>query len=98
MKLCPCEQMQWEGLPAIRKEFVRCMVNYYGLPQKEAALKMGLTPAAVSQYLSGKRGNITIYKKQILQEISNSAGKIIQQGESDITTEICKICKLINQK
>lgn len=98
MKLCPCELMQWEGLPSIRREFVRCMVDYYGITQKEAALKMGLTPAAVSQYLSGKRGNIRSYNKKILIEISNSAGRIIEQDNTDVIIEICKICRLVNQK
>ena len=46
----PCEYMHWQGLPIIRKELVKIMINDFGLNQKEAAAKLGITPAAASQY------------------------------------------------
>ena len=63
MKQTPCEYMMWNGLPVIRKEIAESMINNFGLNQKEAAKKLGVTPAAVCQYLSKKRGKIKILNK-----------------------------------
>ena len=74
------------------------MINDFGLSQKEAAHKMGVTSAAVSQYLSGKRGNIDINNIEILQEINKSAKNIIKKGNGIFVSEICRLCKLLSSK
>ena len=66
MRRTPCEHMRWQGLPIIRKELVKVMINGFGLSQKESAEKLGITPAAVSQYLTKKRGKISIVDGEIL--------------------------------
>ncbi len=91
----PCEEMKWEGLPIIRKELVKCMINDFGLNQKEAAGKLNLTPAAVCQYLSRKRGKISIIENKILMEVNISAGRIIEHGDTVVIQEICRLCKII---
>ena len=60
-----CEYMMWNGLPVIRREIAESMINKYGLNQKEAAKKLGVTPAAVCQYVSKKRGKIKPRKIRI---------------------------------
>ena len=60
MQRTSCEYMMWNGLPVIRKEIAESMINDYGLTQKETAEKLGLTPAAICQYVSRKRGRINI--------------------------------------
>jgi predicted transcriptional regulator len=91
----PCEYMHWQGLTLIRKELVKSMINYHGVNQKEAAEIMGITPAAVSQYLSRKRGKIRIINDNIILEINLSAEKIIKHGPTVVTNEICRICKIL---
>ncbi|MBS3778145.1 MAG: hypothetical protein KGY50_02490, partial [Candidatus Thermoplasmatota archaeon] len=59
--------------------------------------KLGVTPAAISQYLSGKRGKIKIIDGKILSEIKKSAGKIYENGESNILPETCRICKIMRK-
>ena len=93
----PCEEMKWEGLPIIRKEIVKCMINDFGLNQKEAADKLNLTPAAVCQYLSKKRGKISITENKILMEINVSVGRIIKQGDTIVVQEICRLCKIMRK-
>jgi predicted transcriptional regulator len=93
----PCEFMNWQGLPIIRKELVNSLINNYGLNQKEAAEKMGITPAAVCQYLSKKRGRIAIVNRNILFEIDTSAQKIVEHGVAVVPDEICRICKLLRE-
>jgi predicted transcriptional regulator len=91
----PCEKILWYILPAIRKEFAKIMVHDYKMTQKEVAKKLGISNAAVSQYLSQKRGNIQIFDDDILQEIKNSAKKITQQKKDIILKETCRICEML---
>ena len=87
--------MMWNGLPVIRKEIAESMINDFGLNQKEAAQKLGVTPAAVCQYLSKKRGKIKIVDEGVLIEINRSAERIIQQGDGAVVSETCRICKIL---
>ena len=98
MKRTPCEYMMWNGLPVIRKEIAESMITNYGLTQKEAAEKLGVTPAAVCQYLSNKRGKIKITDETVLQEINRSAERIIEQKDRVLVSETCRICKTLMEK
>jgi len=96
MKPTPCEYMMWNGLPVIRKEIAESMINDYGLNQKQTAEKLGVTPAAICQYLAKKRGKIKIVDKYILQEINKSAERIIKnEGPDVVVPETCRICKIL---
>jgi uncharacterized protein len=97
MQRTTCEYMMWNGLPVIRKEIAESMINDYGLNQKETAKKLGITPAAVCQYLSKKRGGADISDEKILGEIKLSAKNIINNGNGHIISETCRICKLIRK-
>ena len=94
----PCEYGKWYVLPVIRKEIVCCIVHNFGLSQKEAAEKMGLTPAAISLYRCHKRGIPIINDETIMKGINFSAALIVQKGETAVGSEICRICKLIQSK
>lgn len=98
MKRTPCEYILWNLVPAIRNEIACSMVNDFGLTQKETALKLKITPAAVCMYLSDKRGNIKIRDKTIINEIKISAENIIQDDHIELTKEICRICKIVKSK
>ena len=97
MKRTPCEYMIWNGLPAIRKEIAESMVRDFGLNQREAAEKLGITPAAVCQYLSNKRGHIVINDESLLEEINNAAKTIIK-NKNVVISETCRICKILQSK
>ena len=98
MKLTPCEFMKWNGLPVIRREIAESMINKFGLSQKETALKLGLTPAAICQYISKKRGKIKIIDENILKEIDKSAKIIIDNGSKSTVNETCRICKIMRNE
>jgi predicted transcriptional regulator len=98
MKHTPCEYIVWNGLPVIRKEIAVSMIDDYGLSQKETAEKLGISPAAVSQYLSGKRGKMNITDKELCKQINKSAERIIQQGDGILVSEICRLCKISASK
>ena len=97
MKQTPCEYIVWHGLPLIRKEIVKSMINDFGLSQNETAEKIGITPAAVSQYLSGKRAKEDIIDENVLKEIHKSTEKIIKLGEGAMASETCRLCKYISK-
>ncbi|MEF8880005.1 MAG: Fis family transcriptional regulator [Candidatus Thermoplasmatota archaeon] len=92
--------MMWNGLPIIRKELASCMINKFGLTQKQTAKKLGITPAAVCQYLKKKRGEkikIKIVDDVIKEEITISAKRIIESGNGSVKPETCRICQIIKQ-
>lgn len=96
MSKAPCEYAVWKILPVIRKELACCMVREFGLTQKEAAEKLGITPAAISQYKCNKRGRGE-FKNIIHDEIQDSTKKLIESGSSILTSEICRLCKIIQK-
>ena len=97
MKL-PCEKVVWYILPIIRKEFARVLHEKYGFSQREIASLLDLTEAAVSYYLSGKRGNVEIKDKELIQEIEGAVENIVKNGKDEIEQETCRLCKLMISK
>ncbi len=95
MKRTTCEYMMWSGLPVIRKGIAESMIYDFGLSQKETAEKLGVTPAAICQYISKKRGKVEISDENVLGEIKISAKSIISNGENHIIPETCRICKIL---
>lgn len=64
-------------LPAIRRELSRCLKKM-GVEQKEIAKKLGVTDAAISQYLSDKRGQAGIdFPKDMAPEFEREAKAIM---------------------
>ena len=98
MKRTPCEYVLWNLLPSVRHEIAISMINDFGLNQKEAAAKLGITPAAVCMYLSEKRGKSNIKDETILKEIKKSAENIIKDKNIDLIEETCRLCKIIKSK
>ena len=95
MKRTTCEYMMWSGLPVIRKGIAESMINDFGLSQKETAGKLGVTPAAICQYVSKKRGRIDISDEVVLKEMKISAQNIIDNGGGSVISETCRICKIL---
>ena len=94
----PCEIIVWNIVPVIKKELTKSLVKEFGLNQKITADKLATTEAAVSRYISGKRGALEITDKEIINEIKKSAGKIANENSSILIKEICRICRLLRSK
>jgi predicted transcriptional regulator len=56
------------------------------------AQKLCITDAAVSQYLSSKRGKIVLKDPKIRKYIKDATQRIINGKQNDLFVEICKIC------
>jgi predicted transcriptional regulator len=93
----PCEKVFWHVLPGIRKEISITLMKNYGLNQKQVAELLGMTPAAVCQYLSNKRG-VNIADNDILLEIEKSTNIIFENGPENLVPETCKICTVLKSR
>jgi len=93
MKL-PCERALWYTLPRIRADLARKLIDE-GLSQKDAAGLLGVTPAAVSQYMHKKRGSDTKMPKDYDKAITEAAERIKKDGDADhISALICGCCRM----
>lgn len=82
-------------LPAVRRELARVLVKQ-GLTQRAVAKKLDVTEAAVSQYLSNKRGITFEYPKDIVAAIVAAAATIQKTADAAILRkEILKLSVLL---
>ena len=96
MKRMPQEIEVWYVLPAIRRELARSLINDYGLSQKKAANRLGITEAAISQYVKAKRGSSISFGRGVIDEIRKSAGRIV--NNQSVVKEVQRIAGLVKVK
>lgn len=82
-------------LPALRKELAKSL-RTKKIKQRLIAEMLGVTEAAVSQYLKNKRGEGIKFNKELKLEIKKSADKLIQ-GES-FKNEAQRLLKIMKEK
>lgn len=92
----PCEQIVWDVLPSIRAATAEELVKR-GISQKEVSRMLGITPPAVSQYVSKKRGYNIEFREDIRQAIGTLAEDLIAERVkgNDIVKRICAICRML---
>lgn len=91
-------------LPAIRAKLVKELIEEHNFRSKDAAEILGLTQAAVSQYLSSKRGQQGIR----LIENSDEAEEVIEEilerivtGKFHLDEEVdymCRLCEILKEE
>ncbi|MFC2162602.1 transcriptional regulator [Candidatus Altiarchaeota archaeon] len=97
MKL-PCENALWYVLPQVRADIARELVKA-GMKQKDIASLIGVTPAAVSQYLNKKRAGKIKTSKEYMEKIRESAKRIKESDqEMEIMNIVCSCCKAGSKK
>ncbi len=83
-------------LPALRLEITRELVEKYGMRKADAAGKMGVTPAAVSQYLNRSRGGSAtpiIEGSVAVMGLVDDISRDIASGESPLDILLLKLCR-----
>lgn len=93
----PQEIEVWYTIPSLRRELAKCMINDFKLTQKHVAGHMGITEAAVSQYISSKRAKEVVFSNAVLVEIKISSKKIIEDGRQ-LVPEMMRLTKLTDVK
>ena len=91
-KIMPQEMEVWYLIPAIRRELAKIFIEEYGLKQKKAAQCLGMTEAAISQYMKSKRGTEIKFSDEAKDKIKKVA-KDIAEKNGDITEEIYGLCR-----
>lgn len=90
-----CDSLARKYLPGIRAEMVYRLVNNKGMSQSDAAKRLGVTRAAISQYMSKKRGA----EVQLCGDIDGLIDRwaMAVAGENDHIT-LCDVCKCAMKK
>jgi predicted transcriptional regulator len=88
----PCEVIVWDVLPSIRAAIAEELVKR-GLSQKEVSRLLDITPPAVSQYVSKKRGYNIQFADDVKLAIEKLADDLIQNKVDNLIERICEICK-----
>ncbi|MGA2121008.1 MAG: helix-turn-helix domain-containing protein [Methanoregula sp.] len=94
--LMHCDTMVRNLLPPMRAEMVVRLVQRQGLSQSDAAKRLGVTRAAVSQYMSRKRGAGEVEISSELDLMIDRWALAVETGESDIN--LCDVCQCALKK
>ena len=92
----PCEMVIWDVLPSIRAAIAEELVKR-DLPQKEISRLLGITPPAVSQYVSKKRGYNIEFGEEIKLSLSQLADDLVDKKISNPVERICEICRMLRE-
>lgn len=97
----PCEIIVGEVLPTVRAYLAHTLLTEHGCRQTEAAKLLGITQAAISQYMTGRRGDEDLLKDfpEIQNEIREIAAKLVENvGDKERERMLCKLCRLFQTK
>ena len=97
MYLLPQEIEVWYIIPAVRKELAKLLTRQYEFSYEKAGEILGISKAAVSQYLSNKRANKIELDVKVKKEIVKSA-KILVKDQKNVLSEIQRVLKYIKDK
>ncbi|MFH1751928.1 MAG: hypothetical protein ABH821_03255 [archaeon] len=91
----PCELVGWFVLPSIRSNLVTYFVSEKKLSRKKTAELLGLTEAAVCQYLKKKRGKSFSFDKQQVNFLRSIADDMLESKNSNkvFLSNTCLFCK-----
>ncbi len=91
-----CDTMVRNILPPMRAEMVSRLVLKQGMGQSDAAKHLGVTRAAVSQYMSRKRGAGEVEISTEMDLMIDRWALAIVTGVSDIN--LCDVCQCALKK
>ena len=97
MYLLPQEIEVWYIIPAVRKELAKQLTKKHELSYEKAGNILGISKAAVSQYLSNKRANKAKLSLEIKKEVAKSA-KLIMKSPKVAMVEVQRILRLMKVK
>ena len=97
MYLLPQEIEVWYIIPAVRKELARLLTKKYEMSYEQAGRILGISKAAVSQYLSNKRANKIKLTPEVKKEVAKSA-KLIVGNPKVAMVEVQRILRYMKDK
>ncbi len=100
----PCMLVTSDVLPAVRFMVARDLVEIHDLRPTVVASRMGLTPAAVSQYASGMRGGRLVNALQSSEETKRLLNRLVSEllksrpNQRDIMVTVCELCRIVRKE
>ena len=91
-------------LPSLRVMVAKGLIDDYGLKPIEAARKMDVTPAAVTQYLKGARGREYVDGVFEREDVKKALTGIVEELAADkvdfpsVLNRICELCKMVRRE
>lgn len=93
--IMPQELEVWYLLPAIRRELAKELLRL-GMNQSDAAKKLGMSRATITQYVKSKRAKKITFDRQTLAEIKRCAKSLYSQSPC-IIEQMQRISKIAKQ-
>ena len=90
-----CEMSSRKVLPAIRRALV-AELSKTDKKQNEIAKMLNVTPAAVTQYIKGKRAKVKLIEDE-LQVVAKIAEKSLKTGKIE-EDAMCNLCDKIGER
>ena len=94
-----CESIARYLLPLYRAFVAKELIEKYSYTQVEAARKLGTTQAAISQYMTSKRGHKRIPNyEEIAPLVQNAAAKVAEgivttkMSPEEFSASFCELC------
>ena len=102
MLIQPCEIIVKTLIPSVRAAITRELIERHGMKQVEVAKLLGVTQAAVSQYMRGARGRFFNFgaDDQILSIIRSIADGLASGslGKLEASVLTCEVCYQVRRK
>lgn len=99
-----CEVIGRTFLPAFRSLLANELVENYGFSQVDVATRLGITQAAVSQYLHAKRAKRTLERRPLMRMVEKMARRVARQmwqnkiSSEDLMRITCKLCAGVSER
>ena len=99
-----CESVARHILPLYRSFVAKELIDNYDYTQVQPAKTLGTTQAAISQYMTSKRGHKGIPNyEEIAPSIQNAATKVAKRivttemSPEEFSASFCKLCKSLQR-
>ncbi|MHA1506796.1 MAG: transcriptional regulator [Candidatus Asgardarchaeia archaeon] len=98
-----CEYVAKYLIPQIRARIAVELYKKYNMTEVKIAEKLGITQAAVSYYIAGKRGlkkDLLLQNEYVESLILQLASTIYRKdlSKKDVDEEICKLCSKLRER
>ncbi len=99
-----CESVARHILPLYRAFVAKELIEKYDYTQVKAAKKLGTTQAAISQYITSKRGRKGISNyDEVAPEIQKKAAKVAKRmattemTQEEFSASFCELCQTLQK-
>lgn len=99
-----CERIARHILPLYRSFVAKELTVKYNYTQVQAAKKLGTTQAAISQYITSKRGHKRIQNySKIAPSVQKAAAKVAKRiavmeiSPEEFSNSFCELCKSLRE-